>query len=231
MAAKGYQYYDVDSFPEWEVGSRFETMRQGSLLFDWVDEGPRTTITVVGQADHPDFRKYHVMHETYQKVRGRYRNEPILGYIAQVEFHIYYHPRVRRMFVDTARSYCKEMVDRLEKSDIDFLVIPRNIDLIKLGNELRQNIRGGWFRDLKVADVSTIGIFGPTVGESEEWDRFEQLGRLRAIDLELTMGDRRLPTKIMSNRGVVLFESFSESEALGLMLDIQEALDAYVVDE
>jgi hypothetical protein len=231
MPAKGYQYYEVDSFPEWELGFAFETRYQGSLLMDLVDEGPRTVITAVGLADHQDFKKYHVMHETYQSLRGRYRNEPIAGYIAQADFHIYYHPVAKRMFVDTARSLCREMVDRLERSDIDFLVIPRNIDLRKLAEDLRANIRAGWFRDLKVADVSTIGLFGSTVGESAEWSRYELVGSLNVIDLELEVRGQRHPVKISSNRAIVLFESFSESEALGLILELQEALDSYEVHE
>ena len=231
MAAKGYQYYEVDSFPEWDDGFVFETTHQDSLFVDIVDEAPRTVITAVGLADHPDFRKYHVMHETFQKVRGRYRNEPITGYVAQLDFHIYYHPQTRRMFVDTKRRICKEMVNRLEKSDIDFLVIPRRVDLVRLGSDLRANIRGGWFGDLKVADVSTIGLFGPTVGESSEWDRYEQVGRLKAIDLELDIGGRRTVVKVMADRGIVLFGTFVERDALRLLLVLQEELDAYVVLE
>lgn len=231
MPAKGYQYYEVDSFPEWDIGDTFKTEYQGSLLMGLVDEAPRTIIRAVGLADHQDFKRYHVKHETYQTLRGRYRNEPITGYIAQEEFHIYYHPVAKIMFVDTARKLCREMVDRLEQSGIDFLVIPRNIDLIKLGNDLRANIRGGWFGDLKVADVSTIGLFGSTVGESAEWGRYEQVGRLNVIDLEVEVRGQRHPVKIMSNRGIVLFESFPESDALGLLLELQRALDGYVVHE
>lgn len=229
MPARGYQYYEVDSFPDWEVGHRFETIYQQSMLMGMVDEAPKTIITTVGLADHQDFKKYHVMHETYQKVRGRYRNEPIKVYIAQVEFHIYYHSAIRMMLVDAPRKLCKEMVDRLEKSKLKFLVIPRSIDLIRLGNDLRESIRGGWFGNLKVADVSTIGLFGSTVGESAEWDRYEQLGTLKTIDLALEIEDQMIRVKIMLNRGIVLFESFSESEALELILQLQKLLDAYAV--
>jgi len=229
MTTKGYQYYEVASFPEWEDGHIFKTTYQESLLMDLVDEGPTTVIRAVGLADHPDFRKYHVRHETYKKVRGRYKNEPISGYIAQVDFHIYYCCTVKRMFVDTKRSFCREMVDRLEKSDIEFVVIPRKINLVKLGSDLRGDIRGGWFKDLKVADVSAIGLFGPTVGESMEWDRYEQVGRLKAIDLDIDLGGRRTRVKIMSDRGIVVFDAFAESDALGLLLHLQSALDAYSV--
>jgi len=229
MTAKGYQYYQVEQFPTWELGEKFETQHQDSMLSD-VDESPRTVVTTVGLADNGNFRKYHVLHETYQKVRGRYKNQQINGFIAQMEFHLYHHPQERILFVDAQRHFCKEMVERLHNSNAGISVELNEINLIKLGNDLRQNIRGGWFGDLKVADVSTIGIFGSTVGESEEWLRYEELGKLKAIDLRLQMNSMELLVKIMANRGIVIFENYSEALALKLLLEIQKELDNYRVD-
>lgn len=230
MPAKGYQYYKVDSFPNWELGNVFETTHQDSLLEDF-DEAPRTVITATGLADYREFSKYHVKHETYKKVQGRYKNEPIAGYIAQEEFHIFYHSIIKSMIVDSTRINCKEMVTRVERSEKNFDVTSQDIDLVKLGNDLRVDVRGGWFGDLKVSDVSSIGIFGPTVGESQEWDRYEQVGTLKAIDLELDVEGRRILVKIMSNRGIVLFETITESKALVLLLKIQSTLDSYIISQ
>ena len=191
MAARGYRYYRTDSFP---VDTEFTTMHKSSMFQDMVDDEPSTIITKLGMADHTDFTKYHVMHETYEKVRGRYRNKPIKGYVAQVEFHVYYHVGVSRMFVDTNRKLCAEMIDRLHRSKLDFLGVQEELDLPRLANDLRSDVRGGWFRDLKVADVSTIGLFGTTVGESSEWDRYERVGKLNTIDLELETETSTLPT-------------------------------------
>lgn len=228
MTAKGYQFYYVEQFPNWELGNKFETQHQESLFSD-VDETPRTVVTTVGLADNEQFRKYHVLHETYQKVRGRYRNEPINGFIAQIEFHLYHQPKERILFVDTPRQYCKEMVDRLHNSNVGISVAHDEIDLIALGNHLRQNIRGGWFGELKVADVSTIGIFGSTVGESQEWLRYEQIGKLKAIDVKLQINSMEIVVKIMANRGIVIYENYSEALALKLLSEIQKELDNYKV--
>jgi hypothetical protein len=228
MTAKGFQFYQVEKFPNWELGNKVETQHQESMFSDF-DESPRTVITTVGLADNEKFRKYHVLHETYQKVRGRYKNEPINGFVAQLEFHLYYQPKEKIMFVDTQRQYCKEMVDRLHTSNIGIEVSHDEIDLIALGNHLRQNIRGGWFGDLKVADVSTIGIFGSTVGESQEWLRYEQIGKLKAIDVKLQINSMELVVKIMANRGIVIYENYSEALALKLLSEIQKELDNYKV--
>ncbi len=230
MPARGYQYFEVDSFPEWSVGNAFKTDHQDSMFPDIV-ESPLTKVTAVGIADHQDFNKYHVLHETYQKLRGRYQNKPINSYIAQVEFHIYLHQEHKKMFIDAPQKICKELNNRLMKSNIDYFAIPRNIDLLKLGNDLRERIRGGWFGELKVADVSTIGMFGPTVGESVEWERFEQIGRLKAIDVELDWMGQKLLVKIMVNRGIVFFENLTESQYLNQALAIQTDLDKYEIME
>jgi hypothetical protein len=230
MPAKGYQYYEVNSYPDWNDGYVFRTTHQETISGDF-DIAPQTVITAVGIADLPSFKKYHVLHETYQKVRGRYKNEPITGYIAQVEFHIYYHTEQKRLLIDTPRNICREMVDRLEKSDIDFLVIPHKIDLSKLGIDLSDRVRGGWFGELKVADVSTIGLFGPTVGESEEWEKYDQVGTLRAIDVELDSISEKLLVKIMAHRGIVLFENLTESQSLERVLKIQHDLDSYEIHD
>lgn len=228
MTAKGFQFYQVEKFPNWELGNKVETQHQESMFSDF-DESPRTVITTVGLADNEKFKKYHVLHETYQKVRGRYKNEPINGFVAQLEFHLYYQHKEKIMFVDTQRQYCKEMVDRLHASNIGIEVSHDEIDLIALGNHLRQNIRGGWFGDLKVADVSTIGIFGSTVGESQEWLRYEQIGKLKAIDVKLQINSMELVVKIMANRGIVIYENYSEALALKLLSEIQKELDNYKV--
>ncbi|MBN1452412.1 MAG: hypothetical protein JW963_15460 [Anaerolineales bacterium] len=227
--ARGYQYYIVEQFPKWKLGYKFETQHQESM-FSEVDESPRTIVTAVGIADFEEFSKFHVLHETYQRVTGRYKNEPINGYIAQIESHIFYHPIESIVFIDAQRNYCREIVDRLKKSKVSFSVHSDEIDLIKLGDDLREKIRGGWFGDLKVADVSTIGLFGSTVGESEEWHRFEQIGKLKAIDLRLELNGMDFPAKIMSNRGVVLFETHSEALSLKLLKEIQRELDNYRID-
>ena len=231
MTAKAYQYYEVSDFPDWEEGNRFETRHQGSLFTGQVDDAPTSVITSAGLADDPSFRKYHVMHETFRSVRGRYRNEPIAGYVAQKEFHLYVHSNGGTMFVDTSGALCKEMIDRLERSDIPFLVVPRRVDLAKLADDMRTQVRGGWFGNLRVADVSSIGIFGATVGESSEWGRYEQVGSLKVVDLALDLQGQNLSVKVMAHRGVLLYRSFTESQALGLLLEIQKELDNYAIVE
>ena len=144
---------------------------------------------------------------------------------------LYHHTETGRMLIDATRTLSDELVRRLEKSQYEFLVEARQVDLATLADDLKSQVRGGWFGDLKVADVSTIGMFGPTVGESAEWGTYEQVGALSVIDLESEIDGLRLPVKIMANRGVVLYQSFSEAQTLSLLLGLQDVLDEYEIDE
>jgi hypothetical protein len=229
MPAKGYQYYIIDEFFNLEIGDEVETIHQDTLINDFVDEEPRSIIRHLGYSDNREFFKYHVLHETFQNVRGRYRNQEIRGYIAQEEFHIYFHEDKNIIFMDSKKRNCKELVQRLNLSDIPFTGNSRTIDLKTLARDLQDQVRGGWFGNLQIADVSTIGVFGPTVGESEEWSRFDQTGELNQIDVELQLDHLRIPVKLMSNSGVVLYSDFSEGEALNLLVQIQEVLDQFEI--
>lgn len=234
MAAKGYQFFIVHEFPQLEIGELpIKTIQQQALLPEERENMPATEISAVGIADSPQFLKYFVRHESYLKVRGRYMNQPITQIVAWHDFHIYMHHEKQIMFVDVARAISKEMVNRVSESRADFRVSESRIDLARLGLDLKDRIRGGWFGNLMISDVSTIGLFGLTVGMSQEWETYEQVGQLKSIDVELedTSGARHL-VKIGANRSVVLYSSFPEADALNFVLALQEdTLRAYELAE
>lgn len=226
MPATVYQYYRVVNFPLWQIGNEFRTNHQEALLQD-IDNDPQTVVTYLGNADYSEFAKYHVFHETYQKIRGRYKNEPIHSYIEQLEFYIFLNRERNFLLINAPRRFCKEMINRIERSSQDFDVNQRQIDLVHLGQDLRNRIRGGWFGDLHVADVSSIGLFGPTVGESYEWNQYGSLGVLRSIDVEFIVAEQNLLVKILGNSGVVHFENLTEYQSIERVSKIQRELDFY----
>lgn len=228
MPARVYQYYEIESFPSWEIGFEFRTDHQDTLLPDH-DESPQTIIKNVGLADSLKFLKFHVIHETIQNVQGRYRSEQIKSFIKQIEFHLFIYENQHRLLIDAPRKICHEMVNRVDKNRPEFCLIPRKIDLVRLGDDLRAQIRGGWFGDLKVADVKSIGMFGPTVGESGEWKRANNVGLLKAVDVDFYDKGETLLVKIMGNRGIVHYKNLSESSSLEWVLSIQKALDQYEI--
>jgi len=205
MPARSYRHYSVQQFRDLDIGQSIVSHHQAALPQALTDDEPATTLTALGLADHPEFEKYRVVHETYQSVTGRYRNQPISGYVRQLEFHIFHKESANLMLVDTRAPACREMIRRLRDSDVNIEVDTQRIDLLAVAGDLQVMISGGWFADLKVADVSTIGLFGGTVGESEEWGRWTDLGTLRAVDVGYEHAGALHKLMITAERTVVLF--------------------------
>jgi hypothetical protein len=228
MPAKPHRYYVVNQFPEMEVGQSVTSTYQGSLLPTLVDEAPQTVIKCVGIADHESYLKYQVVHETHQEVVGRYMNEPIHGYVRRTEFHLFRQPEQAFLFVDTNKRICREMVRRVQDSEIPMDLLSSEIDLSRLGTELKSAVSGGWFRKLRIADVSTMAAFGPVVGESSEWDRLDRMGELGTLQVHYEFEGKLYSVTITPDRSIVVLTTVTESEGLRLLESIQAILDGYV---
>jgi len=225
MTANVYQYFDVLQFPELELNKDFVTNHQDSILHE-VDETPHSIIRYLGYSDLPSCKKYHVIHEVFKKTQGRLKNETISGYIEQINFHIFINEN--RLLINSTNNISKELLKRIRKTNDDFRIEASKIDLISFSEDLRNNIRGGWFGNLKVADVTSIGMFGPTVGESDEWERYNKKGDLKAINVQFYGQNETILFQITKNRGIVHYDKRNESEILRKLLEVQKILDGYI---
>lgn len=228
MPAKAYRYYRVESFPSLGIGESLRTQHQFTLLREHVDETAHTELKYLGLAELDSFHKYHVIHEMQENVRGRYRNEPIYEYIAEVRFHLYYEPKREILFADTRGPICREFIRRFRGSKVDMSLTAGRVDLVKLAMDMKSKLTGGWFGKLRVADVSAIGLFGPHVGESNEWDKYSELGELSSIDVIFEYEGTLQGVKITKDRTIVFYRPLTEFHALTLLEQIQTELDRYV---
>lgn len=225
--ATGYQFYKVNRFPNLKIGESISSAYQGVLLND-VDETPKSTITAKGIAENSDFLEYSVLHEDFQEVTGRYLGKPIRRYIAEYNFHIFYHHSRQILFIDSKKQLCDEFVKRFKSNhQKEFDLQQSKIKLTSLADDIRKDIRGGWFGNVQIADVSSIALFGPTVGESDEWDRYDNIGELKTLDIALTIDEILLSVKIMANRGIVIFGKIDDRLKLSFLLKIQDDLEKY----
>lgn len=231
MPVRAYRFYRVKSFPELDIGESVKTRYQPSLVPREVDHGPRTVLTSVGLSDLHTLKKVHVLHETEEEVRGRYRNEPIRKYIAEVEFHLFYNPVTKVMYADAKGKICREMLKRLAAEGADLEAERSQIDLVRLAQDIQAAVTGGWFGNLKIADVSTAALFGGTVGESDEWKRYSSVGDLKALNIVFDLGGRFYKVQITLERTIVIFSAVTESEALELVEEIQKQLDNYEISK
>src|SRR5205814_1516065 len=97
---------------------------------------------------------------------------------------------------------------------------PRTVDLGLLRTQLDSRIGGGWFGDMAVARVESAGIFGPEVASSDEWERYEQVGRLNAIILELSFADDDFKVMVSQDSTVLIYRDLGEFEALAFLREV-----------
>ena len=225
--ARSYQFHRIENFPiPPRRGASLKTHTQLTLLTDG-DDTAHSEIRFTGESDFPEFLKYFVRHEVVEKRKVRFMQEDRNEVIFVEEFHLYLPPNRKYLFAETAAHYSNELLKRIYLKDSSFSYTLREVDLLKLRKELQGNIRGGWFRNLQIEDVSTAGIFGATVGDSDEWQHYEDSGKLSALVLEFKHKGTWHSTNISSNGAITLYASYSEKDALELVEVINDIVNRF----
>jgi hypothetical protein len=205
--------------------NRWQTLQQTELPGG--DDEVATVVEPVTDWLHSILRKFQVRHEHTLHLEGRYKNEPINQVIEVSRFDVYlpkagggvaYVRGAGRIWRDAFRR-----IKRDQESSFDFS--PGSLDLQRLVPRLEAPVAGGWFGRLNIEKVRTAGIFGPSVAESEDWDRYEKLGQLSAITLDLSDGDRLQAVMLCQDWTVVLYRDRGEVANVDFVLDIHQVVE------
>ena len=106
---------------------------------------------------------------------------------------------------------------RIHEKDYTFQYSLREVDLQKLKDENHPHVRGGWFRDLEMDDVSTAAIFGANVSDSDEWDKYETSGTLSSLVIEFAYQGNRHSVNISASGAITLYSNYDEAQSLDLV--------------
>lgn len=212
--AVGFGIADVTGFPV----ERWQTSQQRAIDGD---DAVTTIVEPVSGWSHPDFKKFEVVHESRLYFEGRFRNEPINSVVRKYRFDVYLDSEGRTAFVHATKRLWHEAFRRIERDQHStFRWTEREIDLIALREKLEPRIGGGWFGNMKIAKVETAGIFGPNVATSDEWERYEQTGRLSAIIIDFTFGDNDHKLMLSDDSTIVIYRELGEIENLAFVKTI-----------
>lgn len=222
-----YTYFEVENFPEHEVGYKLQTITQQALGLPGDDDTIHTEIEYLGNSENPNFLKLHVKHEKIRKIKARFENVYRDHVIEVVEFNLFKSRQGRSMLASIGASDSHSMFKRLTAKLLpDFEWYERIVNLRDVKADLFKNIRGGWFRELRIANTRSAGIFGPTVAEGEDWNRYETNGNMSALLVEIAVGEGEEGESVMvTQQGtVVLYTPYSENDALALVGEIDDLL-------
>jgi len=228
---RGYKYYEIQNLPVLSVGQVFTTSHQEVLEVAEVETPAHSTLRFIGNSDHPLYEKYFVQHERERNKKVRIGTAIRNRIIEIEEFHLFVPKDRSYVFAGTKETYCDEFFTRLRSSYREFEFRGLRINLAKLRAELEMSVRGGWFKNLTIADVRTAGIFGSKVSESDDWSRYEQSGILSALTLELEMQGIQYNFQLLRDGGTVLYDPLSERDCVEFLQNIRDLIYQYAEAE
>jgi len=233
--AKGFQYRKVSGFPKLEIGQIYSTEAQLSIEFPGLDndDAVRSELKFLGESVHPDFYKFHVEHETVRPYRVRFNNQRRNNVILVEDFDLYVPKNFSYLWADTNTRNCTELLNRIKATELDrngdFSFIEHEIDLVKLEKYIQPNITGGHFNKLNIVDVQAASIFGPGVGNSEDWKRYEDNGEISAIVFQLPFFGSLQRVMVTRNGGVVTYGALLEQDFLQLIEQVNDMVMKFVI--
>jgi hypothetical protein len=228
---RSYKRYRVDGFPQLEVGKEIHTQHQMGIRFpdDPQDDQLHSRIKLLGESTHPDFLKYLVEHEVIRELPHRFANIIREKLIAIERMTLYQHVREPYIYFLGKSAYSDQFLKRLAAETKELHAYERQIDLRRLCREIEGKVTGGWFKDLKIADVRTAIIFGERVIESSDWGRYDELGTMGSIIIELSMGNGGMSIRLFNDGGVVIFNAQDEREDLDSLMQLDQMFADFVV--
>jgi hypothetical protein len=229
--ARSYQYHGIENFPVLaKLGEVWQSVTQLALPLPNGDDQAHSNIKFVGQSDYGEYLKFFVRHEIVEQRKVRFAQEDRNQVIFIEEFHLYIPPNLTYLFAETPSRSARELLKRIKTSHPEFDYTLREVNLLELRQKLHAHVRGGWFKELEIADVSTAAIFGANVGDSEEWQKYEDAGALSALVLEFKHRGASHSVNISSNGAITLYSNYSEKDAIELVEMINDLVMKFSVD-
>jgi len=216
---KPYQYHRIEGkFPvPTTPGAEWESIKQLGLADKNGDDGASSKITYLGVSTYNKYHKFAVRHETIKDCWIRVAREDRKRAIFIEEFNIYMPPNKTYLLVNSSHKISRELLKRIRDKVSNFEYLVREIDLQKLKEKNHPQVRGGWFRDLEIDDVSTAAIFGSNVSDSDEWDKYESSGTLSSLVVEFSRLGKKHSINISANGAITLYSNENEKEALTMV--------------
>lgn len=213
-----FQFIPIENFPiEPTPRKKWNTKKQLKLPDENIGDDAHSEISYVGVSDYLDYHKYYVRHETLRETWIRIDNEDRKKVIFVEEFFVFTPPNLTYAIVKAKHKIANELFRRIHDKEKSFDYLLREVDLIGLKNDLHSQVRGGWFRDLEIEDVSTAAIFGANVSDSDEWDKYANNGTLSSLVIEFSHRGERHSVNVSLSGAITLYANYDDVYSLDLV--------------
>lgn len=224
------KYFDLDNtnpgdFLSLQIGETQSTIQQIGL--EETSDELMTTIKYLGLSENSNYHKYVIEHEGVKEINGRYQNEPINYYIASNKLELYKHHDENHIFIKGANELVKSALTDLQNSNI-LKVVDYKVNILELiKNTPNIFIKGGWFGKLKISNVTSAGIFGAEVNDSEMWEELESKGDLSAVVFQITSGVTAISVMVNKYGSLLLYNKWNEDTSISQAIDVVDNIRGY----
>lgn len=219
-----YFYLAIDEFPDLSIGKSIASETQLALPGTEGDATAHTTFTYKGEADDPQFDRYLVEHQYVKDTHAIFKGQTLRKLIFVTEFHVFTRREEGYLLAQTNKAVARAAFGRLDKAGIQ-----THEEQISLSwAQQVGDTTGGWFGNLQMQNVNAAALFGEGVMESEDWERYEELGDLSAVNVRIANpSDQSVRTVMLTrNRGVILFQDHGDGDNLKFAAELQRSLSA-----
>jgi hypothetical protein len=221
-----FSYYKAPDFPDLALN---ETVRaQQQLTLPIGVHVATTEMQYLGSAEGGVFERFAVEHQVDRKGEIIIGDERARQFIEVRRFAAYYHREHGYFLVQAGKKDTRGTFDRLKKASPPVVATVEPIDLALLTD--LGTTTGAWFGKLKIADVNTAALFGPSgVLESEEWERYQEAGVIASVYMKVVApNDDVQSIQLTKDRIVVLGIDEGERGNLEFVAHLQAAIDEHL---
>ncbi|MCY8114083.1 hypothetical protein MOE90_14050 [Bacillus spizizenii] len=201
----------------------------------------KTTLKNLGSTEYTeeDLKKYQVIHPIGDSFTGKGYLEDgtahdIIAISADETFNVAKSDDDFLYFWGSKKSIIEHGIKRLIDGTVgrgnnQYNSQPITIDLRKLKEELEENdnaaIKGGWWRDLKIADVEVAYLGGGTVTASQNWSSYEESdGIISALRLDvpnpIENEDDILSVLLTKDGNIVVYKKVGEKNLFDIAMPL-----------
>lgn len=222
---RSYRYYSCPDLPvPTGLGWQVETTAQ--LAMPWGDATAHSKLSYRGVAAHEPFELWSVEHQDERNMEVIVDQQPYGKVVQVLRPTAYYHRAGGYFLVTVGKVDGASLFRRLAGATPPVLAEPGELDLVavrKLGATT-----GGWFKGLRLAEVSSIGMFGSEdIVDSDEWSRYSGIGDLSAVNMRVVFRDGSAPSSVMitQERCVVTYKDMGERDNLRFVEHLNSLFD------
>lgn len=228
--AKAFTRFMIDDLPNQDVVS---TNFQLALE---IPEGPyndeaHSSLRFDGPSDHAEFLRYKAHHEIVEKRLVRWLNTEYPEIVHIVKLNAFRRRDSNAFYFQGKERYAVDFLRKLRSSNHNMSIEGRRVDLMRMREELESDVKGGWFKDLRISNVKTAAIYGAAVTSSSEWRRFEERGTISSLQVELDLSAGPMSLIITSRGGIVFQNRLNERAALDLLIQVDGTVQRFTEEE